>query len=417
MSFASLGLSEPLLRAVAVREYAGPTPIQTSAIAAILRGGDVWASAQTGSGKTAAYALPILQILSARVRPRGRFVRALIIVPTRELAAQIGETIGHYERYLSPALKTLVVHGGVSINPQMMALGGGADIMVATPGRLLDLIAHKAVSLSCVSILVLDEADRLLEEGFRDELGRILALLPAKRQSLLFSATFPPAVQTLAAALLRDPERFDAPSRPAAKPDILQRVIEVDAPRRTQLLRHLIQENQWPGVLVFVATKYATEHVAQKLRQAGLVATALHGELSQGARSQALADFKAGQVQVLLATDLAARGIDIVRLPVVVNFDLPRSAVDYTHRIGRTGRAGETGLAISFVSATTHAHFLLIEKRHQLNLPREQIAGFEPVGTDVPAAPSTGGVKGRRKSKKDKLREAAAAALLPGPGG
>jgi superfamily II DNA/RNA helicase len=357
-----------------------------------------------------------LQLLGAGPRPRGRFASALILVPTRELAAQIGEAIGRYSAHLPYSLKTLTVFGGVSINPQMIALGRGTDILVATPGRLLDLLEHNAVSLSAVSILVLDEADRLLEEGFSDELGRIVRLLPSRRQSLLFSATFPPAVQTLATALLRDPVRIEAPSTAAAGPDIAQRVIEVDAPRRTQLLRHLIQENQWSGVLVFVATKYATEHVAEKLRQAGLVATALHGDLSQGARSRALADFKAGNVRVLLATDLAARGIDIVRLPVVVNFDLPRSAVDYTHRIGRTGRAGETGLAISFVSASTHAHFRLIEKRHRLNLPREQVEGFEPVETEVPA-PSTGGIKGRRKSKKDKLREAAARALPLRPGG
>ncbi|MEI6070888.1 MAG: DEAD/DEAH box helicase [Verrucomicrobiae bacterium] len=410
MDFSSLGLSEPLLRAVAARAYSTPTPIQTAAIPEILRGRDVWASAQTGSGKTAAFALPVLQLLGASPRPRGRFVRALILVPTRELAAQIGEAIGRYSAHLRYSLKTLTVFGGVSINPQMMALGRGTDILVATPGRLLDLLEHNSVSLSAVSTLVLDEADRLLEEGFSDELGRIVRLLPARRQSLLFSATFPPAVQSLATALLRDPVRIEAPSTAAAEPDITQRVIEVDAPRRTQLLRHLIQENKWSGVLVFVATKYATEHVAEKLRQAGLVATALHGDLSQGARSRALADFQAGNVRVLLATDLAARGIDIVRLPVVVNFDLPRSAVDYTHRIGRTGRAGETGLAISFVSASTHAHFRLIEKRHRLNLPREQVEGFEPVETDVPA-PSAGGIKGRRKSKKDKLREAAARAL------
>ena len=410
MSFSSLGLSEPLLRAVAARAYSTPTPIQSAAIPEILSGRDVWASAQTGSGKTAAFALPILQLLGAGPRPHGRFASALILVPTRELAAQIGEAIGRYSAHLPYSLKTLTVFGGVSINPQMMALGRGTDILVATPGRLLDLLEHNAVSLSAVSILVLDEADRLLEEGFSDELGRIVRLLPSRRQSLLFSATFPPAVQTLATALLRDPVRIEAPSTAAAGPDIAQRVIEVDAPRRTQLLRHLIQENQWSGVLVFVATKYATEHVAEKLRQAGLVATALHGDLSQGARSRALADFKAGNVRVLLATDLAARGIDIVRLPVVVNFDLPRSAVDYTHRIGRTGRAGETGLAISFVSASTHAHFRLIEKRHRLNLPREQVEGFEPVETEVPA-PSGDGIKGRRKSKKDKLREAAARAL------
>ena len=409
MSFSSLGLSEPLLRAVAARNYSTPTPVQGTAIPEILRGRDVWASAQTGSGKTAAFALPILQLLGAGPRPRGRFVRALILVPTRELAAQIGEAIGRYSQHLPYSPKTLTVFGGVSINPQMLALGRGADILVATPGRLLDLLEHNAVSLSAVSILVLDEADRLLEEGFSDELGRILAMLPGRRQNLLFSATFPPAVQTLATAMLRDPVRLDAPSA-AAQPDIIQRVIEVDAPRRTQLLRHLIQENQWSRVLVFVATKYAAEHVAEKLRQAGLVAAALHGDLSQGARSRALANFKAGNVRVLLATDLAARGIDILRLPVVVNFDLPRSAVDYTHRIGRTGRAGETGLAISFVSAGTHAHFRLIEKRHRFNLPREQVEGFEPVETEVPA-PSNGGIKGKRKSKKDKLREAAARAL------
>ena len=409
MNFSSLGLCEPLLRAVAARSYSEPTPVQAAAIPEILRGRDVWASAQTGSGKTAAFVLPILQL--AGLRPRGRFVRALILVPTRELAGQIGEAIRRLSQYLPQPIKTAIVFGGVSINPQMIALGGGADILVATPGRLLDLIAHNAVSLASVSTLVLDEADRLLDEGFSDELGRILALLPERRQSLLFSATFPPAVQALAAALLRAPVRLDAPSAPATEPDIVQRIIEVDAPRRTQLLRHLIQENQWHGVLVFLATKYATEHVAEKLRQAGLVAVALHGGLSQGARTQALADFKAGNVRVLLATDLAARGIDIVRLPVVVNFDLPRSAVDYTHRIGRTGRAGQTGLAISFVSAGTHAHLRLIEKRHRLSLPREQINGFEPVEIEVPAPPA-GGIKGRRKSKKDKLREAGALAAL-----
>jgi len=407
MPFSSLGLSDPLLRSLSASGYSSPTPVQTAAIPVILRGCDVRASARTGSGKTAAYAIPVLQLLETDLRPRGRFVRALVIVPTRELAAQIAESFHRYGMDLPRPLKTMAVFGGVSINPQMMALGGGCDILVATPGRLLDLVAHNAVSLSRVSILILDEADRLLEKGFGDETGRILALLPARRQSLLFSATFPPSVLALASALLRDPVRIEAAATPAPDQEILQRVIEVDAPRRAQLLRHLIREHRWTGVLVFVATKYATEHVAQKLRQAGIVATALHGELSQGARTRALADFKGGKVQVLLATDLAARGLDIIRLPVVVNFDLPRSAVDYTHRIGRTGRAGEAGLAISFVSAGTHAHFRLIEKRHRLRLPREQIQGFEPVDTEVPAPPSTGGIKGRRKSKKDKLREAA----------
>ncbi len=407
MTFTALGLSVPLLRAVAERDYTEPTPIQTTAIPAILRAADVWASAQTGSGKTAAFALPILQLLARSARPRGRFARALILVPTRELAAQVGEAFRRFSRFLPSPLKTLVVYGGVSINPQMLALGGGADILIATPGRLLDLIDHNALSLAETSILVLDEADRLLDLGFSVELDRIVSLLPARRQSLLFSATFPPAVATLASALLRDPVRLDVPAAPETTPDIVQRAIEVDAPRRTQLLRHLIEENAWANVLVFVATKYATEHVAEKLRRANLNAAALHGELSQGARTQALADFKAGNVQVLIATDLAARGIDIARLPVVVNYDLPRSPTDYTHRIGRTGRAGETGLAINFISAATHPHFRLIEKRHRLALPREHIPGFEPLDTAVPA-PSSGGIKGKRKSKKDRLREAAA---------
>ena len=407
MSFASLGLSAPLLQTVAERNYGTPTPVQVAAIPAVLAGRDVWAQAQTGSGKTAAFALPMLQLLSATRRERGRFVRALVLAPTRELAAQIGESFKQYSRHLAEPLKVMILHGGVSINPQMMGLGGGADVIVATPGRLLDLIDHNAVSLSAVATLVLDEADRLLDLGFADELNRITALLPARRQRLLFSATFPADVQALAAALLRDPVRIEVAVEPATAPDIRQRAIEVDPPRRTQLLRHLVQTEGWSRVLVFVATKYATEHVAEKLRKAGIKAGALHGELSQGARTQALADFKEGKLQVLLATDVAARGLDIVQLPAVVNFDLPRSAADYTHRIGRTGRAGETGIAVNFVSAGTHAHFRLIEKRHQLDIPREQIEGFEPTETEVPAQPAGGGVKGRRKSKKDKLREAA----------
>ncbi len=414
MSFASLGLSEPLQRAVAAWHYEAPTPIQAAAIPAILRGRDVWGSAQTGSGKTAAFALPIVQKLAASQRPPGRFVSALILVPTRELATQVVESVRRYARYLPQPLKTLVAVGGLSINPQMMALGGGADLLVATPGRLLDLIDHNAVSLSEVSVLVLDEADRLLDLGFKAELDRIVAMLPARRQSLLFSATFPAEVEALASALLRDPVRIETPATAENTPEILQRVIEVDVPRRTQLLRHLVETHAWSGVLVFVATKYSTEHVAEKLGRAGIAAAALHGELSQGARTQALADLKAGKVKVLIATDLAARGIDIPKLPAVVNYDLPRSAVDYTHRIGRTGRAGEAGVAISFVSASTHAHFCLIEKLHGLALEREQIPGFEPRETEAPpplVAPGGGGIKGRRKSKKDKIREVAARAV------
>jgi len=282
-------------------------------------------------------------------------------------------------------------------------------VVVATPGRLLDLVDRNAVKLDDVDVLVLDEADRLLDEGFADELGRLVALLPVRRQSLFFSATFAPTVQALAAALLRDPLYVEVPATPAdGLPAIEQHVVEVDAARRTALLRHLIEQGQWPRVLVFVATRYASEHVADKLRRAGLAAAAFHGELSQGARRRVLGDFQSGALRVLLATDMAARGLHIEGLPVVVNYDLPRSAHDHTHRIGRTARAGATGLALSFVSAATEGHFRLIEKRQGQRLPRERIAGFEPREPAPATPPSGGGIKGRRRSKKDKLRDAAA---------
>ena len=415
MPFSALGLSPQLVRAIVARGYVAPTPVQTEAIPAVRSGRDVRAMAQTGSGKTAAFALPILQRLQESKRTGPRQLGALILVPTRELAAQIGESFRQYGRYLPEHARIVTAFGGVSINPQMLALRGGADIVVATPGRLLDLVDHNALRLGAVATLVLDEADRLFDLGFAAELGRILALLPERRQNLLFSATFPAAVQACAEQLLRDPVRIEVAAAAASTPAIVERAIEVDPMRRTQLLRHLLQEQAWTRVLVFVATKYATEHVADKLRRAGIAAGALHGELSQGARTLALADFKAAKLQVLVATDLAARGLDIVQLPAVVNYDLPRSAVDYLHRIGRTGRAGEGGVAISFVSADTHAHFELIEKRHHRRIPREQIAGFEPAETTVPLAPSTGGVKGKRKSKKDRLREAAAGVVHPRP--
>jgi ATP-dependent RNA helicase RhlE len=408
VTFRSLGLSEPLLRAVAEREYPEPTAVQTAVIPAVLRDRDVCATASTGAGKTAAYVLPILEVLSHQEVRAPRRVQALVLVPTRELAAQVDGSIAAYGRHLPQRPKTVVVLGGVSINPQMMALRGGADIVVATPGRLLDLVEKNALSLASVSTLVLDEADRLMDQGFADELGRILALLPRDRQTLLFSATFAPAVSKLAESLLRDPVRVDVTATAAEVPEIRQRAIEVDPPQRTQLLRHLLENDRsWTRVLVFVATTYATEHVAQKLRSVGIGATALHGKLSQGARTRALDDFRASRVRVLVATDLAARGLDITGLPAVVNYDLPRSANDYVHRIGRTGRAGESGVAVSFVTAEMHAHFSLIERRHQLDVVRERVAGFEPNETPPPSSP-TGGVKGKRKSKKDKLREAAA---------
>ena len=404
MPFSSLGFSPALLpallRAITENGYLTPTAIQSAAIPAALQGRDIVASAQTGSGKTAAFALPLLHRLAETPIGTTRRVRGLILVPTRELAAQVGEAIVSLAKYLPQRIKVAVVFGGVSINPQMMNLRGGADIVVATPGRLIDLIDHNALTLASVSLLVLDEADRLLDLGFGEELGRILALLPAQRQSLFFSATFPPAIETLAASMLTDPLRIEVQAAPQAAPDIVQRAIEVDPSRRTQLLRHLVQTEKFKRVLVFVATKHAAEIVADKLRKADIEAEPFHGELSQGKRNQVLQDFKLKALQVVVATDVAARGID-----------MPRSSVDYTHRIGRTGRAGESGLAISFISASTEAHFKLIEKRQGVNVAREQVAGFEPVEVQQvnPADPlSNGGIKGKRPSKKDKLRQAAA---------
>jgi ATP-dependent RNA helicase RhlE len=406
MPFSSLGLSPALLRALSARAYTAPTPIQAQAIPAVLQGRDVLGSAQTGSGKTLAFALPLLQQVALAPREKPRRSRALVLVPTRELAAQVGEEFRSLAQHLDEVLKVTVAFGGVSINPQMMGLRGGTDIVVATPGRLLDLIDHNALSLTEVRALVLDEADRLLDLGFAEELERILTLLPRQRQNLFFSATFPPAVQALAHTLLQDPLHITVQPEPQEQPDIVQRVIAVDTGRRTQLLRQLISQEHWPRVLVFVATKHAAEIVADKLRKADIDAEPFHGELSQGKRTQVLADFKAERLTVVVATDVAARGLDIAQLPVVVNYDLPRSTSDYTHRIGRTGRAGASGLAVNFVSAATEAHFRLIEKRQGLQLPRVQIPGFEPLET-APATASTGGIKGKRPSKKDKLRAAA----------
>jgi superfamily II DNA/RNA helicase len=340
-----------------------------------------------------------------------------VLVPTRELAVPVGDVLKGLASALVPAPKISVVFGGVSINPQMMGLRGGTDIVVATPGRLLDLVDHNAVHLADVRTLVLDEADRLLDQGFSEELARIVGLVGARRQSLFFSATFGPQVSALALGLLTDPVRVEVQDAADTLPDIAQSAIAVDTRARTQLLRHLIQQYGWSRTLVFVATKYSAEVVADKLRKAGLDAEPLHGQLSQGKRSQVLDDFKASRIAVVVATDLAARGIDVVELPVVVNYDLPRSADDYTHRIGRTGRAGQAGLAVSFVSADTEAHWRLIEKRQGLDLVLEAVEGFEPSEV-AKAAPGlvdlsgNGGVKGKRPSKKDKLRAAAAAAAL-----
>ena len=414
--FHALGLSDALLHAANAAGFGTPTPVQAAAIPAVLRGDDLLASAQTGSGKTAAFALPLLQrLLGDAVQRQGNHARALVLLPTRELAVQVGAVVRQLARPLTSRPRVAEAFGGVSVNPQMLALRGGADVLVATPGRLLDLVEQNAVKLDAVQTLVLDEADRLLDLGFADELARVLALLPARRQNLFFSATFPPAVEALAAGLLHHPVRVTVADTPTHAPDIAQRAIAVDAARRTELLRHLFAEQGWAQALVFVATQHAAEHVAAKLRQRGLYVTSFHGGLSQGARKQTLDEFKNGQWDMLVTTDLAARGIDIAELPAVVNYDLPRSPADYIHRIGRTGRAGHAGSAITFVMPAETAHWSLICKRYQLDIALEQVEGFEPT-EEVPPPPvaqdSNGGIKGKRPSKKDKLR---AAGLLPKP--
>ncbi|BBB63248.1 RNA helicase [Undibacterium sp. KW1] len=417
MTFESLGLIPELLQAVAARQYETPTAVQAEAIPAVLAGEDVMALAQTGSGKTAAFALPLLQRLQQGMEEssKQRKVKILILVPTRELSGQVGQTIEALAEHLPKKLKVAVIYGGASINPQMMHLRGGADIVISTPGRLLDLLGNNALSLKDVATLVLDEADRLLDLGFADEIKRILEQLPAKRQNLFFSATFSPAVKKLALAMLHEPVRIAIADLTENLPDIAQRAIAVDADKRTRLLVHLIKEQQWERVLVFVSTKYASDTVSNKLKKAGIKAEAFNGDASQGARQHMLTDFKANRIQVLVATDLAARGIDVAGLPAVVNYDLPRSADDYIHRIGRTGRAGASGTAISFILAEHEMHFRLIEKRQGKRVPRETLPGFEPVAIAIHKAESeaspdapTGGIKGKRKSKKDKLRELAA---------
>ncbi len=410
-AFTELGLSAPLARAAADLQIIEPTPVQRAAIPAILRGADVCASARTGSGKTAAFLLPLLEQLAAGPARSPKPIRALVLVPTHELAVQIAEAVRSLGRHLLNPPRTCVVIGGVSINPQMLSLRGGADLVVATPGRLLDLAARNALQLGSVQVLVLDEADRLFSLGFADELARVLLLLPVCRQNLLFSATLPGPVLALAEALLCEPTRIDLDAGQAPHAAFIeQRAIAVDVGKRTPLLRHLLATEVWSRVLVFVDSQYHADHVAMKLDRAGIAASVLHGAKSAGARTQALADFKQQRVRVLVATDVAARGLDIVQLPAVVNYDLPRSPGEYLHRIGRTGRAGETGVAVSFVSAASEAHFRLIQRRHQLAIPLEQIAGFEPLELVAPAGDPHGGQKGRRKSKKDKLREAAAKA-------
>jgi len=408
VSFDSLKFSASLLRSIEAQGHAIPTPIQEKAIPLVMQGKDLIAAAETGSGKTAAFVLPILQRFahsSLNETPES----SLILVPTRELADQVGNAIRDYSQSMTPAPRHLSIFGGVDIDPQIEAAKARPDVIVATPGRLLDLVERQAIDLSQVTLLVLDEADRLLALGFADQIDAILKQLPTLRQNLLFSATFPPAVVEISNAILNDPEKIQLETESTPGENIQQRAIEVDRGERTALLRHLLKTENWSRVLVFVATKRRAANITAKLSKHGIRAAVLHGDLKQERRTRALENFKAGKTQVLMATDLAARGIDIANLPCVVNYDLPRSAADYVHRIGRTGRAGQSGIAVSFISIEDYQHFQLIEKRHEIKIERERIEGFIPTQWDPNALPSPAApIKGKRESKKDKSREAAA---------
>lgn len=379
MSFASLGLAEPLVRAVNELGYTEPTPIQTQAIPAVLGGGDLLAGAQTGTGKTAGFTLPILQRLHtfyASQPGAKRAVRALILTPTRELAAQVEESVRGYSKYVK--LRSTVMFGGVSINPQIDALRRGVDIVVATPGRLLDHMQQKTIDLSQLDILVLDEADRMLDMGFIHDIKRVLAKLPPKRQNLLFSATFSDEIKALADNLLDNPALIEVARRNTTAEKIAQKIHPVDRDRKRELLTHLIREHNWFQVLVFTRTKHGANRLAEQLGKDGISALAIHGNKSQSARTRALSEFKSNTLQVLVATDIAARGIDIDQLPHVVNFDLPNVPEDYVHRIGRTGRAGANGEAVSLVCVDEKQLLRDIERLIKREIPQEVIAGFEP---------------------------------------
>ncbi len=397
MSFSALGLSKPLLRALDNLGYSIPTPIQLKTIPAILAGRDLMAAAQTGTGKTAGFTLPLLQQLACGPKVKANHIRALVLTPTRELAVQVAESTTRYGKHLE--LKSCAVYGGVKINPQMMKLRGGVDLLIATPGRLLDLFDRNALKFSQLETLVLDEADRMLDLGFSAEIRKILSLLPRKRQNLLFSATFSRDIRQLCEGLLNNPLQIEVNRRNSAAKNIKQSIYEVDKGKKTALLCHLVRTRSWTQLLVFTRTKRGADNLVKRLLSEDICAAAIHGDKSQAVRSQTLAAFKANNLRVLVATDIAARGIDIQDLPRVINFDLPKIAEDYIHRIGRTGRAGLQGEGISLVSADEVKLLVEIEALICQTLVREVERGFIPVHS----VPLTQQMRARaKKAKKPK---------------
>ncbi len=405
MSFASLGLIDPLLRTLDALGYSTPTPVQAQAIPAVLAARDVFAAAQTGTGKTAAFALPNLQMLTLSGQVSPNCVRALVLVPTRELAEQVHESFRSYGGNLP--LRTAVAYGGVSINPQMMKLRKGLDILVATPGRLLDLQRQNAVKFDQVSTLVLDEADRMLDLGFSRELDAVFALLPARRRTLLFSATFSEPIRAMANKLLADPVMIEVSAPNTTVKAISQWLVPVDKKRKPELFMHLLKKQRWGQVLVFVKTRKGVDALVDTLEAHGIAADSIHGDKPQPARLRALNRFKAGEARILVATDVAARGLDIDDLPLVVNFDLPIVAEDYVHRTGRTGRAGASGEAVSLVCADEVVQLAAIEVLTKQTLKRVDEAGFEP-DHRVPVTDTRGEIV--KKPKKPKKPKAASTA-------
>jgi len=400
--FSDLHLSAPLLKAVHEEGYTNPTPVQEKAIPAILQGRDILAGAQTGTGKTAGFTLPILELLSKQPRMKGKNpIRVLILTPTRELAAQVGESVKTYGKYLP--FKSTVIFGGVGIHPQIQALKNGVDILIATPGRLLDHLSQGTLDLKHIDIFVLDEADRMLDMGFIKDIRKVIALLPHKRQNLLFSATYSDEIKKLCESILKNPAIVEVARRNTSSELVNQRVIIVDCKRKTALLGELIKKHRWEQILVFTRTKHHANKVSDYLNKIGISASAIHGNKSQGARTKALADFKAGSITVLAATDIAARGLDIDQLPHVINLELPNISEDYVHRIGRTGRAGNNGEAISLVCVDEFEYLKGIEKLINKKFEREIIEGFEPDLTIKPEPIQQG--RGQRPQGQPKRRE------------
>ena len=392
-TFKDLGLTDPLLKAIGDKNYANPSPIQEKSIPLILQGCDILASAQTGTGKTAGFAIPMIQILTKSNNSGHKKIRALILTPTRELAAQVLEDVQSYSKYVN--IKSTVIFGGVNQNPQVLALKQGVDILVATPGRLMDLQQQGHLSLKNLAFMVLDEADRMLDMGFLRDIKKIIQMMPQKRQNLLFSATFSRDIKKLANGLLTAPKIVEATPENSTAERIDQAVYRVDAKRKTALVTKLIWEGNWHQVLIFTRTKHGANRLAQKLEKAKITAAAIHGNKSQSARTKALANFKSGEVSVLVATDIAARGLDIPLLPYVINYELPNVPEDYVHRIGRTGRAGASGIAMSLVCSEEQEYLTSIEKLLGIQIQSEVVEGFEP---------TRGPVKGGKKRMKQYAR-------------